>query len=668
MDKEETNRQAHPTRIPLFLISLESLIAFGFTLFSGSSEAERAFLFGFSLPRLILLLALLAISLCALVLTARAYRSSGFARAFSELLTRPSFEVASHFSFPATLALLVWSWLGLPGALATLSYRLQPFLWLLALVAGEALAFPYLTGKLTWGKTTACIDQFLHARAARIARTRLLLPLVLLAAAPLLLQNALRYALPVGYAGLYSLMSEKVAAAHFQLPGLLPYYGPGGVPFIYPPLAFYLAAALASLTHLSLLQYARFAGPLLYLACLAPFFLLTRRLFRSAWVAAVATFLLAFSTRSYLVHGTAAGMVRSLGLFFALLGLYFLCRAFENPSWPGLLLAGLAFGGAVLTHPVYALFFAAGAVALALAGVPAPCAPIHKRLLIAAGVALFAALLSMPWWLTILRRYSLEAFILAFTSQDHTSYLALLLNPTRLLSYSVTAFQPLTESPLLAGGALLGLLYALFSRRFTLPAWFLVAAWAARGYDFFLLPLSAMLAAWILVILGQAILAQRRGSLLAATAFVLVPLAISYAMAFQADAQVEPDISQATLNLAGWVAQNTPPDSTYLLVPQSVEEAEWFPYLLRRTPLVASWGSEWTGDFSRQLSLLNQIQDCRENASYTCLQKVIDAVGQRPDYLITDAAPPELVSALQQSSWRRVRAGSSLQVWQRANP
>lgn len=50
------------------------------------------------------------------------------------------------------------------------------------------------------------------------------------------------HSLPLGCAGMFTQMAEQIAGANFVLPAEIPYYGPGGIPFVYPPLGHYLFA------------------------------------------------------------------------------------------------------------------------------------------------------------------------------------------------------------------------------------------------------------------------------------------------------------------------------------------------------------------------------------------------------------------------------------------
>ena len=67
----------------------------------------------------------------------------------------------------------------------------------------------------------------------------ILLIVALIACTPLYLRDAFRYSVPMGYAGLFTQMAKQIADANFYLPIESPFYGPGGIPFAYPPFGMY---------------------------------------------------------------------------------------------------------------------------------------------------------------------------------------------------------------------------------------------------------------------------------------------------------------------------------------------------------------------------------------------------------------------------------------------
>ena len=104
----------------------------------------------------------------------------------------------------------------------------------------------------------------------------LALAILLLVFAAFLFLSKLGTPYPNGYAGLYTLMAERIVANGSAVPPTIPLYGPGGIPFAYPPLAFYLMAAVTTFFKVQPFDYLRFAPALFYLLSLVPMYALSR--------------------------------------------------------------------------------------------------------------------------------------------------------------------------------------------------------------------------------------------------------------------------------------------------------------------------------------------------------------------------------------------------------
>src|SRR4030042_2512646 len=172
---------------------------------------------------------------------------------------------------------------------------------------------------------------------------------VLAVSLPLVIWNALRYQLPMGYAGFYSLMAEQMSGGGFRPPVLVSHYGPGGVPFAYPPVGLYLMAVVTRISGVTSLDYARFAGPIFTFLSLVPMYMLSRKVCQSRAGAVVATLVLAASYRSYLFHGEAAGLVRALAFLFCLSGLYLFALTCAAPTIRGVIVTSALLALTVLT-------------------------------------------------------------------------------------------------------------------------------------------------------------------------------------------------------------------------------------------------------------------------------------------------------------------------------
>ncbi len=184
---------------------------------------------------------------------------------------------------------------------------------------------------------------------------------------------------------MFTQMAAQIAAAGFALPMEIPYYGPGGIPFVYPPLGHYLFAAFLALGF-STWAYLRLVPAFFALAALVPFYFLARELTAVRW-GGLAALLLAFTAPSvFSIHVWAAGVVRGLALILTLTGLLFYLRALRQPGRGVILAAGIALGLLLTTHLLYTLFRRAGGAGLFAGGGAAPPRP-HRACYPGAGLA-----------------------------------------------------------------------------------------------------------------------------------------------------------------------------------------------------------------------------------------------------------------------------------------
>ena len=160
---------------------------------------------------------------------------------------------------------------------------------------------------------------------------------------PALLQSTF----PLGDGGLFAAMVDDLRAAHYALPMETSYNG-GGIPYVYPPLAFYLAAAVVDLTHvttLSVLRWVPFIANLLTALAVAWLGLrLTRSRAVAGWAATL--FVLLPDSFAWLIMG--AGLTRSLGLLLTVSALALFVGVLRGPGAWRVLAAGMVAGATPL--------------------------------------------------------------------------------------------------------------------------------------------------------------------------------------------------------------------------------------------------------------------------------------------------------------------------------
>jgi hypothetical protein len=434
---------------------------------------------------------------------------------------------------------------------------------------------------------------------------------------------------PLNDGGMFYAMVRDIQQAHYALPWYTS-YNDAHIPFAYPPLGFYLAAALADLTGMSLITIFRFLPLTLSALTIVAFARLSRAMLPSMLASAFAVFAFALLPMSYLWTIMGGGLTRALGLLFALLTLDQVYRLYTTRAAKYLPLAVLCAAGVVLSHPEAAWFTAYSCAFFFLYRGRHRQGLIHSGLVAAGTVALTA-----PWWVTVSVRHG-PALLNAFGDSGTPLYDGIL----QLLALAMTREQGF---PIIGMLALLGVLASLRQRKYFLPLWLLVVCLVQMRAPTqkALVPLALLagsgMADVLLPLLTATPLQQRAGqwwqsavqnaprprqlrlvSLVGAFILLYAFLAnLSYHNTLTA-------LSPAERAAMHWVADNTPRTSTVLVISTRPEWAndsvsEWFPVLADRPSVATVQGDEWLGHFSRFTARYAEVQHCGVQNDSACL-------------------------------------------------
>ncbi|MBV9468067.1 MAG: hypothetical protein JOZ57_02340, partial [Abitibacteriaceae bacterium] len=417
---------------------------------------------------------------------------------------------------------------------------------------------------------------------------------------------------PLNDGGLFYQMAQEVQAAHYHLP-VYTAYNAAHIPFAYPPLAFYLAAALSALTHINLLSILRILPALLSTLAIPAFYLFSRVVLQSRIQAILATFAFTLLPRTYGWMIMGGGLTRAPGFAFAILTLGFAYLLYTKHDWrlvlPTALLAGLtALSHAEMTwFTVYSAFFLWLFYGRSL-----------KTLAASIAVGGGAAIITAPWWLVVVNRHGLAPFQAA----AHTG-------SQRWFTWHPSYITGEPFWPLLGFIGLLGLIVCCLKRQFYLPTWavaiFFVQPRSARTLA--MIPLSMALG----IALDQVILpalnklwkprttsigeaplevkaARKNSQVTAETPSWMGPLPVVFLTCLLIYAVLGAWLIDATASplktllppervAMQWVATQTPQNSRFLILTADGlwddRTLEWFPALAHRTSVTTIQGSEW---------------------------------------------------------------------------
>lgn len=460
---------------------------------------------------------------------------------------------------------------------------------------------------------------------------------------------------PLNDGGLFYAMVEDLRAAHFRLPSMTSYNG-STIPFAYPPLGLYVAAALQRVG-LPLEQLFRFLPTLVTCASIVAFARFSRTILRSWRASVAATMAFALLPMAFVWQIMGGGITRAFGQLFSLLALTAVYRLYTRGERRSAVTLGITAGLTVLSHPEAAWFIVYTIPLFWL---------VLDRSIRGLRWTICASLISLglvsPWALLLIHRHG---WIFLRPLQD--SGWSPLSGIGRVLLLDVTR-EPIF--PIFGALALLGFLVSLAQRRWLLPLWTVVIPLAqARAFDQRAVIPLALLAGIgftevLLPLLHRATTIQRpaRFSSPAAlehlaqlvreraqsrrprrpplwlfeSALVLIVLqsAVSTARAYQ---PVLASLTPADRAAMAWVRTSTPADARFIVVTGESwfgqdRVAEWFPALTKRTNVGLVQGYEWVGQFSRRVRAATDLQAC-PSAGLTCLEQWSQAYGVTYDYV-----------------------------------
>lgn len=418
---------------------------------------------------------------------------------------------------------------------------------------------------------------------------------------------------PLNDGALFLQMAHEVATAHFTLPTHTA-YNADGIPFAYPPLGFYLAAAVAVWLGVDLTAVLRYLPLGVNLLTIGAVYLLARALLDSRLAVCVAVIAFVGAPRSYEWLIMGGGLTRGLGFLWALLALAQARGMLERPTAGRLLGCAGCAALAVLTHLEMGLFVVYSFALLLLV-----YGRTRRGLAISVLWGLCLAVFTAPWWLVVVQRHGLTPYLAASATAGWYSLEESLEDAVRFV------FPP---EPLLAvqgAFAAIGWLACLLRRELVAPLWLplvfvltprsapteATVPWAllvGSGVAEVVVPGLLALARAELWARWDASLLARPGAAAARGLYTLAPglvgaallgaLTVPHWRDLQLSRGALDAMTPAEREALRWVAVHTPPESTFLVISpkRGWEEdyvAEWFPVLAQRKSVLTPQGAEW---------------------------------------------------------------------------
>jgi hypothetical protein len=475
---------------------------------------------------------------------------------------------------------------------------------------------------------------------------------------------------PVNDGGLFMAMIDDLRAADFALPKYTD-YNQLEIPFAYPPLPFYLGAAVAEWTPLDTADVLRVIPLVASTLTVVAVYPLARRLLRTLDAAVLATFLFALTPRAFNWEIMGGGLTRSLGLLFAVLTLGAALEMFEQRRRRDIVLTAVLAGLTALSHLEMAAF-------VVVSGVLFYLARDRSRLGLMHGVAVgaLATAFAAPWWIAVLARHGVSPFVAAAQAGQWDPLIVI-----RLLTLT------LTDSPLIdlvAVFGLIGFFVALRQRAWLLPVWALVifAVDPRKAATLAVIP-AAMLAAIALIeVVLPALLrsdeegvgddaaagepaADPAGTIAPAapestgapsrapaswfavtiTLIMTVNAILSGSVAPSLEASATQGLEESEREAFAWISANTATESAFVVLSSannwpSDRASEWFPALTDRRSIATVQGTEWLPDreFTHAIERYQSLQRCGD-AGLDCLLTWEAEFDQSFSYVLLHSRP-----------------------------
>lgn len=482
---------------------------------------------------------------------------------------------------------------------------------------------------------------------------------------------------PLNDGGLFLPIIIDISHNNFNLPTIIS-YNYINIPFVYPPFAFYIAALLIKITPMSPIDSLRFLPVIFSLITVFVFYRFAYILFKSKSMAMLATVFFGLLPRSFEWMIMGAGLTRSFGQFFTISALYLCLSYCKKNTKKTFVLMCIAIALTMLSHPEWVVF--------EIYSITLSLFFFYKKrkntILLISYIFCLCMILTSAWWVNILQRKQLTAFIEAIFTGTTTT-----LNISQLLPFH---FGIVIISILLIFGTIFWSIIRFKKIGLFLFSWLILICFVRlRSLNTHLaIPLSLMMSYSIYAIKEYSIdrihVFFPTRDVLAFRIFLyyFISIAVTVYLSFLL-ITVPLETTQA-VNIddriaMNWIKNNTARTSKFIVVTDETRwwldmVNEWFPAITKRKSILTVQGSEWlgVGTFQNTVKRGLLVKDCnrKEISCFVNLAKknhikythlYISSIGQNESYI-------KLLKSLSQSpNFHMVYKKGYTSVWEKVN-
>ncbi len=473
-------------------------------------------------------------------------------------------------------------------------------------------------------KSSSSITEF-RAKLNQVKPSLVFLVLALVVGGYVRLAYVLASPFPLNDGGLFYQMTQELIANQFQLP-VFTDYNHLGIPYAYPPLAFYLTGLLSQLSGWSLLEIYRILPAIVSILTIPVFYLLAKDVIDDDNQLAIAVLIFALTPVTYNWAIMGGGVTRSIAFLTALLTLHFLFRLYLKEKPISLLWVAILTSLTILTHPETGFHTAAAVLVFWLFYQRNKKGTIQTLAITVLTIAFTA-----PWWAQVVAQHGFTPFTSAFLTagQDGNAFVD-------LFNLSLTDEAGVRSIAFLG---MVGLFLFIARKRYFLPSLLLFSYFVApRSAKIFIAPMLAVFASYAVITVINLLdqwksgTVGKKGEVLFATTIISkVLLALLFSQWFTAGIRVLLPftfikMTEADQSAFNWINGNTDEDSRFVVLTgylwSSDPVSEWMPAITARSSVGTVQGTEWLGGGKFITAVVGSrvLQSCLDE-SVTCLEE-----------------------------------------------
>jgi len=412
------------------------------------------------------------------------------------------------------------------------------------------------------------------------------------------------FEIPFNLGGLFYQMTIEIIRNGFFLPSLIPYYYPGGLPFAYPPLPFYIQAALIKLFSPDMFVTVNALPPFISVLSLFAFFFLAQKAIKNKVGIVAAVFSFSIIPIAFTEQIEAMGLSESIGTLSLILYTFTLLWARDKEQNSFWIIPGIALGLCVMSGP--GSIYASILISVLFLGISIADFLINKnsQFLIACFIVGSAGIfVSSPYWGTVISNHGLGIFINPFTAQNSRVFRDFLQNAFYLrLIYCSPYWNVLF---------LFGLLATLIKRQYSLILYSIVLLPIPRENWIMSIPASLLIGIGIVYLLDLLRSIPKINNNLLKVAVIWTMILF---FGFDSGSNLLFLINDDTYDISAVQIDdlekinesNLIPADQYVAVIGNWGLIEWSPALLKRTVINNPFGLEWLPDRNEKNILLSE--------------------------------------------------------------